>query len=138
MHARTERPNGRPTTGDERWLGPRYRPRRDVRLIPDPDAGLSLEVQAEIRETVSQILSERMLLPAIEDLGDDLMQRMMSVCLGEDVPHEYAQLNRDEMGIVSRVPEWRAPTKADVLARHEVLIVGVTHDPDWTENESGV
>ena len=27
-------------TGEERWLEPPYRPRRDVRLIPDPDAGL--------------------------------------------------------------------------------------------------
>ena len=26
-------------TGDERWLEPPYKPRRDVRLIPDPQAG---------------------------------------------------------------------------------------------------
>ena len=26
-------------TGDERWLAPPYKPRRDVRLIPDPHAG---------------------------------------------------------------------------------------------------
>ena len=26
-------------TGDERWLEPPYKPKRDVRLIPDPQAG---------------------------------------------------------------------------------------------------
>ena len=29
-------------TGDERWLEPPYRPKRDVRLIPDPQAGVPL------------------------------------------------------------------------------------------------
>ena len=28
-------------TGDERWLEPPYKPRRDVRLIPDPQAGVA-------------------------------------------------------------------------------------------------
>ena len=27
-------------TGDEKWLEPPYKPKRDVRLIPDPDAGV--------------------------------------------------------------------------------------------------
>ena len=27
-------------TGDLRWLEPPYKPRRDVRLIPDPQAGV--------------------------------------------------------------------------------------------------
>ena len=27
-------------TGDERWLEPPYKPKRDVRLIPDPEAGV--------------------------------------------------------------------------------------------------
>ena len=35
-------------TGDERWLEPPYRPKRDVRLIPDPDAGMPKEIQDEI------------------------------------------------------------------------------------------
>ena len=39
-------------TGDERWLEPPYKPRRDVRLIPDPEAGLPKEIQDEIRAAV--------------------------------------------------------------------------------------
>ena len=36
-------------TGDMRWLEPPYKPTRDVRLIPDPDAGVPKEIQEEIR-----------------------------------------------------------------------------------------
>src|SRR5882757_4846794 len=36
-------------TGDKRWLEPPYQPMRDVRLIPDPEAGLPKEIQDEIR-----------------------------------------------------------------------------------------
>jgi len=111
-------------TGDERWLASPYLPRRDVRLIPDPGAGLPPEVQQEIRDAVCKLLLEGEAVPAIKDPGNDMMQRMMSVCLGEDVPYEYAQLNREEMGLVSRLPEWRASPGAEALARHGVLIVG--------------
>lgn len=36
------------TTGDLKWLEPPYTPKRDVRLIPDAEAGLPKNVQAEI------------------------------------------------------------------------------------------
>ena len=41
-------------TGDERWLEPPYKPKRDVRLIPDPHAGVPPEIQAEIRDAVEE------------------------------------------------------------------------------------
>ena len=44
-------------TGDERWLEPPYRPRRDVRLIPDPQAGLPPEIQAGIRAAVLNLFA---------------------------------------------------------------------------------
>lgn len=112
-------------TGDLAWLEPPFQPRRDVRLIPDPDAGLSPPAQQRIREAAVEVLA-RSTQAAIHDPGDALMQRMMSVCLGENVPPEYARLNREEMGLVSRRLHWdaeRAPAPArdcDV----EVLIVG--------------
>ena len=110
-------------TGDERWLAAPYRPKRDVRLIPDPGAGLAPEVQQEIRDAACELLSEGA-PAAIKDPGNALMQRMMSVCLGEEVPQEYAELNREEMGIISRVPQWKTPPKAKVLDEYGVLIVG--------------
>ena len=46
-------------TGDERWLEPPYKPRRDVRLIPDTQAGLPQEIQAEIRAAGSEAVRKR-------------------------------------------------------------------------------
>lgn len=110
-------------TGDTRWLEPPYQPKRDIRLIPDPGAGLAEEVQREIRDAAAQVLSERT-APAIHDPGDDLMHRMMSVSLGEKVSPEYAPMNREEMALTSRQARWtRQPDQDDLAARH-VLIVG--------------
>ena len=44
-------------TGDERWLEPPYLPKRDIRLIPDPDAGVPREIQDEIRAAVVKLMS---------------------------------------------------------------------------------
>jgi 4-hydroxyacetophenone monooxygenase len=109
-------------TGDLRWLEAPYLPKRDIRLVPDPGAGLPAEVQDQIRAAAIDVLSKTQ-RPAIVDPGDGLMRRMMSVCLGEDVPAEYAPLNREEMGLVSRRLEW-PETAATKPHEHRVLIVG--------------
>lgn len=111
-------------TGDQKWLDSPYAPKRDVRLIPDPGAGLPLEVQQQIRDTAFKLLSAGITEPVIKDPGNDLMQRMMSVTLGEEVPYEYAEMNREEMGLVKRLPEWKVEPKVETLATHEVFIVG--------------
>jgi 4-hydroxyacetophenone monooxygenase len=89
-------------TGDLAWLEPPFHPVRDVRIIPDPQAGLPAAVQHIIRDTALNLLSRGLPAPAITDPGDALLKKMMSVCLGEDVPPEYAPLIREEMGLVSR------------------------------------
>jgi 4-hydroxyacetophenone monooxygenase len=111
-------------TGDERWLEPPYRPKRDVRLIPDPDAGLSKEIQDEIRLAVLRLFADDNPKPAITDPGDALILKMMRACLGENVAPEYAPLMREEMGFVPREANWsRRPSNA-ALAEQHVLIVG--------------
>ena len=110
-------------TGDLRWLEPPYAPRRDVRLIPDPRAGLSDEVQAEIRNAAIKVLS-RNPQPVITDPGDELMQRMMCATLGEKVAPEYAPMIREEMGLVERDAKWTVRPPADKLQDRHVLIVG--------------
>ena len=65
-------------TGDARWLEPPYRPKRDVRLIPDPEAGVPKEIQDEIRAAVLEAVRRRRTRsPSITDPGDELMLRMM-------------------------------------------------------------
>ena len=110
-------------TGDMRWMEPPYTPRRDVRLIPDPRAGLPESIQAEIREAAVQILRGNP-QPVITDPGNDLMQRMMSATLGEKVAPEYAPMIREEMGLVERDAKWTAQPPAEKLQDRHVLIVG--------------
>jgi 4-hydroxyacetophenone monooxygenase len=111
-------------TGDERWLEPPYRPKRDVRLIPDPHAGLPEEIQDEIRAAVLKLYENGEPKPAIIDPGDDLMLRMMRATLGENVAPEYAPLMREEMAFVPRDARWRKRPSEERLAQQHVLIVG--------------
>ncbi|MFK7919717.1 MAG: flavin-containing monooxygenase [Ilumatobacter sp.] len=103
-------------TGDRQWLSEPYLPQRDVRLIAPEDAGFSAEVAAEITEAA---IAEAGTPPAITDPGDELMVEMMSVCLGEPVPPEYAPMMREEMGFVSRDVEW-----PDGAERPSTLVIG--------------
>lgn len=111
-------------TGDQRWLEPPYKPKRDVRLIPDPDAGVPAKVQDEIRAAVVKLFAHGNPQPVITDPGDDLILKMMRVCLGENVAPEYAPLMREEMGFVPREARWSRRPPDRPLAQHHVLIVG--------------
>jgi 4-hydroxyacetophenone monooxygenase len=111
-------------TGDTRWLEPPYRPKRDVRLIPDPDAGVPDDVQDEIRAAVLKLFENGEPKPAITDPGDALMLKMMRATLGENVAPEYAPLMREEMGFIPREMRWSRRPSDDRLAGQHVLIVG--------------
>lgn len=100
-------------TGDLSWLEPPFTPKRDVRLIPDPTAGLDEDAQAAIRQAAMALLLEGRHAAAIHDPGDELMQRMMSVSLGEEVPPEYAPMVREELGFVSRAYTLDEASQAD-------------------------
>ncbi|ODM84274.1 flavin-containing monooxygenase [Bradyrhizobium elkanii] len=111
-------------TGDEKWLEPPYKPKRDVRLIPDPDAGVPKEIQDEIRAAILNLFAHGTPKPVITDPGDELMLRMMRATLGENVAPEYAPLMREEMGFVPRDARWRERPSGEKLAQQHVLIVG--------------
>jgi len=111
-------------TGDERWLEPPYRPARDVRLIPEPDAGLPATIQDEIRTAVVKLFANGNPKPVINDPGNELILKMMRACLGENVAAEYAPLMREEMGFAARDARWTNPPPDEGLAQQQVLIVG--------------
>jgi 4-hydroxyacetophenone monooxygenase len=111
-------------TGDQRWLEPPYKPKRDVRLIPDPEAGVPRHVQHEIRAAVLKLFEKGEPKAAITDPGDELMLKMMRACLGENVPPEYAPLMREEMGFIPRHVRWKKPPAPNQLEQQHVLIVG--------------
>lgn len=108
-------------TGDRSWL--EIRPQRDVRLISDEAAGLSEDVQNRIRTAAVEILSGDLSNPALHDPGNALMVEMMSVCLGESVPPEYAPMMREELGLCNR--DLAVPATLKKAANEiSVLIVG--------------
>jgi len=111
-------------TGDQRWLEPPYKPKRDVRLIPDPGAGVPAHIQAEIRAAVVKLFAHGNPQPVITDPADELILKMMRACLGENVAGEYAPLMREEMGFVPREARWSRRPADRALAQHHVLIVG--------------
>jgi 4-hydroxyacetophenone monooxygenase len=111
-------------TGDERWLEPPYTPRRDVRLIPDPDAGVPSNIQDEIRAAILKLYEKGDPKPVIIDPGNELMLKMMNATLGENVAPEYAPLMREEMGFIPRDARWTKRPSDEKLAEQHVLIVG--------------
>jgi 4-hydroxyacetophenone monooxygenase len=111
-------------TGDEHWLEPPNKPKRDVRLIPDPDAGVPAEIQHEIRAAVLKLFADGNPKPVITDPGNELMLKMMRACLGENVAPEYAPLMREEMGFVAREARWSHRPADNTLAQQHVLVVG--------------
>src|SRR4029450_13044394 len=111
-------------TGDERWLEPPYKPRRDVRLIPDPEAGRPRKTQEELRPASVRLFADGDPKPVISDPGDELMLKMMRATLGENVAPEYEPLMREEMGFIPREARWPKPPSNEKLAQQHVLIVG--------------
>ena len=76
------------------------------------------ETQARIRQAAVGILAQADLTAVIGDPGPELMVEMMSVCVGEDIPPEYAGMMREEMGFVSRQVTWNGePPPARRLGR---------------------
>jgi len=112
-------------SGDRKWLGKRYRPQRDVRLIADEDAGLAPEIRAEIQQAAVDLLTAKAgQVPAVGDPGDPLMLEMMRACMSENIAPEYAPMMREEMGLKPRDAAWMAPPAPERLRAMKVLIVG--------------
>lgn len=81
-------------TGDSSWLTDRYRPTRTRGLDDHPTGGLPEAVQQEVREAVAEALRKRAggVPDALPEPSVELLQELQSVCMGEPVPLEYAQL----------------------------------------------
>lgn len=93
-------------TGDQRWIEGNYAPSRPRGLDDNDTGGLPPALQAEIREAAHEgilgLLSGAPL--ALERPSDELLVKMMSVSLGEDIPAEYAPMIRHELGLADPVP----------------------------------
>jgi len=105
-------------TGEQRWLEDPYRPSRSAGLGPNDSGGFPREVADEIRRcAVSAVMAWSRGTPAAVPFPDpDLLRRMLSICMAEEIPDEYERLMREEMGLVPAVvPEPLQPGDFSVL-----------------------
>ncbi|MDG2277029.1 MAG: NAD(P)/FAD-dependent oxidoreductase [Pseudomonadales bacterium] len=109
-------------TGEERWLEPPYRPTR-LRGMGDNDTGgLTDAAQLEVREAaLTAILAWRAGKPtAIPDPSNDMLVRMLSVTMAEDVPSEYGNMTAAQLGQLPFLDH----TPIDTPANFSVVIIG--------------
>jgi 4-hydroxyacetophenone monooxygenase len=85
-------------TGDEKWLEPPYRPTRGRGLGDHDSGGLSQGIQDTIREAAVQAIIDLQngRTPAITAPSPELLRRMMSVCMGEEIPDGYGEMLSSE------------------------------------------
>ncbi|MGD9990195.1 flavin-containing monooxygenase [Pseudonocardia sp.] len=112
----------RTLTGDPRWFSPPYRPSRTIAMNDNDTGGLPEEIQAEIRDTVLDLL--RGLRDGTGTLTppplDDELITMLSESLGEQVPPEYAESMAADAGFVPSDVFDGPPLGADL----SVVIIG--------------
>ena len=109
-------------TADKTWLSDAFRPKRDVAIISDEDAGLSEEIQNYIKKCALELLASNNCHSKIDDPGNKLMQEMMSFCIGEKVEITYAPMMREMMGFTPRLAGLSRPQNKN--GELHALIVG--------------
>lgn len=112
-------------TGEPKWLEDPFNPKRDISVFADPSGGLAPELQKIVRENMAGVLDElasgKRELPHLP--SETQITEMMSVCLGERVPAEYAGMAMEEMGFRQRELDWKAPD-ALMADGYKVLVIG--------------
>lgn len=111
-------------TGDQRWLGARYRPSPTKGLGDNDSGGLPGPIQHEIRGAAYEAISAWIdgAPMALEDPSPDVLTTMMSVAMGENVPDEYGPMLKEgltHLPLRDRIP--RPRKKAEDV---DVLIIG--------------
>jgi 4-hydroxyacetophenone monooxygenase len=111
-------------TGDDHWLQEPYLPRRDTNLFHDETGGLPSAVQDEVRNAARQVLQDiannSRSIP--HDIDIERFNKMMNVCVAEDVAPEYAPMLLEELGFVNRDVHWSTPAVSP--NGFKVLIIG--------------
>ncbi len=109
-------------TGDRRWLEEPYRPSRARGLGPNDSGGLPDAIGADVRAAAVDAIrafadGRPVAIPAPDN---ELLREMLSICVAEEVPVEYEQLMREEMGF-EPAPLAVAPNGASEL---NAVIIG--------------
>jgi 4-hydroxyacetophenone monooxygenase len=111
-------------TGNERWLD-EYRPTRSRGLEDNDSGGLPDDVQSEIRKAAAKEIWawKQGRPPAIGHPDPELLIRMMSVCMGEEIPTEYAPMIGADLATMTSGADF-PPLGARPPANFKVLVIG--------------
>jgi 4-hydroxyacetophenone monooxygenase len=113
-------------TGDPHWLTQPFQATRDTNLFADETGGLAPDVQEEVRHAMQAILVElsqgTRALPVQFDFS--AFPKMMSTCLGEEVPAEYTPMMAEEMQLSDRDVHWTSERPAEKLQNFHTIILG--------------
>ncbi len=109
-------------TGDGRWLEEPYHPTRRFGMDPNDSGGFPEDLQEEIRSEAYVAISEWSAgVPArVPTPGGDLLVRMMSLVVSEEVPPEYEPMLAIQMRFATHRPVEPAP----VPPGFSVVIIG--------------
>ncbi|MFI5957517.1 flavin-containing monooxygenase [Cryptosporangium sp. NPDC051539] len=110
-------------TGELGWLEEPYRPRRQRGFGENDSGGLADEVQNAIRSAArAAILAWRQGRPiALPNPRPELLVRMLSVMMGEEIPAEYGDMIAEQVGLEGGVVR---PAPVRVPESFEVLVIG--------------
>ncbi|MCW2704047.1 MAG: hapE 1 [Blastococcus sp.] len=111
-------------TGDRAWLDEPFRPSRTKGMTDNDTGGLPGEIQEVVREAAVQALlawgnGAPVAVPAPTG---DLLVELMTACMGEAVPADYAPMMAGEMGFAEE--EEPAPLTADGDLDFSVVVIG--------------
>ncbi|WP_105034185.1 flavin-containing monooxygenase [Cryobacterium aureum] len=115
-------------TGDEKWLGKRYRPTRGRGLNNHESGGLPDEVQAEIRDAaVDAILYlQAGNEPAVAELSPERTVELVSLFLGEKVDDRYGPLLAGELRRRSATgADLKETQPIDAPDGYKVVVIGL-------------
>jgi len=112
-------------TGDRRWLEAPYTPSRTVGMDDNDSGGLSPELQEEVREAAADAIMawRRDGKMALENPDDELLVRMLSVCMGESIPSDLGTRISHTVK-TSLHPERSAPPPIATPPGYKVAIIG--------------
>jgi 4-hydroxyacetophenone monooxygenase len=112
-------------TGDDKWLGEKYRPEPSRGLDDDPSGGLPQEVQDEVRQAVCDVVLKwvRAGRPSLPVPTVEQMPALMAQALGEQVPERYAAMTHAQLGFSVRQAQ-AAPGDRSWAQGRSVVIVG--------------
>jgi 4-hydroxyacetophenone monooxygenase len=113
-------------SGDPTWLDPPYQPTRSRGMDDNDSGGLPTDVQQEIRQAVVAAVkgTNSGQLNPLERPDGELLHRMMSVCVGEDVPATSRQMLAEEMGLVPRAPVAATGAPSPSAGNLRVAVIG--------------